>query len=203
MYDKETLGNALAKIGYGLYVVTCHDGTRDTGCIVNTVAQVSNDRIAVSINKSNYTHAVVRNTGKLVVNCLTESCPFGIIQNFGFQSGRTVDKCKDFSMTRMENGLAHLDFCINSALALQVEDYLDLGSHGLFLCSVSEVKVLNREPSMTYAYYHAHVKPKPKPTATKGWICKICGYVYEGEILPDDFICPICKHGAADFEPIQ
>ena len=106
-------------------------------------------------------------------------------------------------MTRMENGLAHLDFCINSALALQVEDYLDLGSHGLFLCSVTEVKLLNKEPSMTYAYYHAHVKPRPKPTATKGWICKICGYVYEGETLPNDFICPICKHGAVDFEPMK
>jgi flavin reductase (DIM6/NTAB) family NADH-FMN oxidoreductase RutF len=204
MENQEMLGKALEKIGYGLYVITCHDGSKDTGCIVNAVAQVATDRIAVSINKQNYTHAVVKHTGELVLNCLTESCPFGIIQNFGFQSGRTVDKCKNFSMTKMKNGVSRLDFCVNAALALHVEQYVDLESHGLFICSVTEVAVLNQEPSMTYAYYHTHVKPKPQPPKSKGgWICKICGYIYEGEELPPDFICPICKHGAADFERIN
>ena len=196
---------ALFKLGYGLYVVTSHDGMRDNGLIVNTVMQVTNgpDRIAVAINKSNYSHDVVRKSGKMTVNCLTEEAPFKVFEVFGFQSGRNVDKFADCTPERGENGLVILPKYINAAIELQVEQYTDLGSHGLFVCGITAARVISDAPSMTYAYYHARVKPKPAAKKKSGYICKICGYVYEGEPLPDDFICPICKHGAADFEKLS
>ena len=196
---------ALFKIGYGLYVVTCHDGTKDNGLIVNTVTQVTNtpNRIAVTINKENYSHHVIRQTGKMNVNCLTVDTPFKVFEAYGFCSGRNTDKLTDTDYPRADNGLVILPRYTNAFMALAVEQYVDLGTHGMFICSVTEARVLSDRETMTYAYYHANVKPKPNTAGKRGYVCKICGYVYEGDPLPEDFICPLCKHGAADFEPIQ
>ena len=196
---------ALFNIGYGLYVVTSNDGKKDNGCIVNTVSQLTSqpNRVAVCINKQNYTHHVVKSTGILNVNCLSIEAPFSVFENFGFQSGRNVDKFANWETPRSDNGLVFLPKYINSFMSLKVEDYLDLGTHGMFICSVTEARVLNRVETMTYTYYQKNVKPKPATEGKKGWVCKICGYVYECDELPEDFICPLCKHGAADFEPIK
>lgn len=196
--------SALFKIGYGLYVVTSNDGKRDNGLIVNTVTQVTNspNRIAVAINKENYSHHVIKQTGIMNINCLSEDAPFSVFETFGFASGRNVDKFANFTPLHADNGLAFLPRYINAFLSLRVEQYVDLGTHGLFICSVTEARVISDAPSMTYAYYQEHVKPKPETEGKKGFVCKVCGYVYEGDTLPEDFICPLCKHGAADFEPI-
>lgn len=201
--DKNDL-TALFNIGYGLYVVTSNDGTKDNGLIVNTVTQVTNtpNRIAVVINKENYSHHVIRQTGIMNINCLSKDAPFSVFENFGFQSGRNTDKFKDFAPLRSDNGLAFLPRYINSFLSLKVEDYVDLGTHGMFICSITEARVISDAETMTYTYYQNEVKPKPQTEGKKGFVCKICGYVYEGDELPEDFICPLCKHGAADFEPI-
>ena len=195
---------ALFKIGYGLYVVTTSDGERDNGLIVNTVSQVTNtpNRVAVCISKQNYSHHIAKQTGKMNVNCLSTDAPFSLFERFGFQSGRTVDKFKGMDVLRSDNGLVFLPDCINAFLSLKVEQYVDLDTHGMFVCSVTEARVLSDRDSMTYAYYQQNVKPKPKTEGKKGYVCKICGYVYEGDELPEDFVCPLCKHGAADFEPI-
>ena len=196
---------ALFKIGYGLYVVTCNDGTKDNGLIVNTVAQVTEmpQRIAVTINKQNYSHHIIKQTGMMNVNCLDVSAPFSVFQNFGFQSGRTADKFQGIEELRSDNGLRFLPRNINAFMSLKVEDYVDLGSHGMFICSITEARVMGDKESMTYAYYHANVKPKPETDGKKGYVCRICGWVYEGDPLPEDIVCPLCKHGAADFEPIK
>ena len=196
---------ALFKIGYGLYVVTSNDGKKDNGLIVNTVSQVTNvpNRIAVTINKDNYSHHVIKQTGIMNVNCLSTEAPFSVFETFGFQSGRTVDKFKDCTPYRSDNGLVFLPKYINSFMSLKVEQYVDLGTHGMFICSITESRVISDTETMTYNYYQQNVKPKPKTEGKKGWVCKICGYVYEGENLPDDFICPLCKHPASDFEPIE
>lgn len=195
---------ALFKIGYGLYVITTNDGKKDNGLIVNTVTQVAEKplKIAVSINKANYSFTTIKETGKMNVCCLTESAPFSLFKNFGFQSGKDADKFSGVDAWRTKNGLMCLRDNINSVISLSVDDFSDMGSHGLFICSVSEAHVISDEPSMTYAYYHANVKPKPE-AKKKGFVCKICGYVYEGETLPEDFVCPLCKHGASDFEPVK
>ena len=196
---------ALFKIGYGLYVVTSNDGTKDNGLIVNTVTQVTStpNRVAVCINKDNYSHHVIKQTGKMNVNCLSVEAPFSVFQNFGFQSGRTADKFKDITPLRSDNGLVFLPQYINAFMSLKVENYLDLGTHGMFICSVTEAQVVSKAETMTYSYYQSNVKPKPEAAGKTGWVCKICGYVYEGETLPDDFICPLCKHPASDFEPLK
>ena len=196
---------ALFKIGYGLYVVTSNDGKKDNGLIVNTVTQVTStpNRIAVTINKANYSHHVIKQTGIMNINCLTVEAPFSIFERFGFQSGRNTDKFADFEAMHSDNGLAFLQRYINSFMSLKVEQYVDLDTHGMFICSVSEARVISDKETMTYAYYHANVKPKPETKGKKGYVCKICGYVYEGEELPEDFICPLCKHGASDFEEIK
>ena len=196
---------ALFNIGYGLYVVTSNDGKKDNGCIVNTVSQLTSqpNRVAVCINKQNYTHHVVKSTGIMNVNCLSIEAPFSVFENFGFRSGRNVDKFANCSPMRSDNGLVFLPHYINSFMSLKVEDYIDLGTHGMFICSVTEARVINRVETMTYTYYQKNVKPKPATEGKKGWVCKVCGYVYEGDELPEDFICPLCKHGAADFEPIK
>ena len=196
---------ALFKIGYGLYVVTSNDGIKDNGLIVNTVSQVTNtpNRIAVTINKQNYSHHVIKQTGKMNVNCLSTEAPFAVFEQFGFKSGRSVDKFADCTPLRSDNGLAFLPRYINSFMSLEVESYVDLDTHGMFICSVTEARVINDQPTMTYNYYQDNVKPKPQTDNKKGFVCKICGYVYEGETLPEDFICPLCKHGAADFEEIK
>ncbi len=196
--------NALFNIGYGLYVVTSNDGSKDNGLIVNTVTQVTNtpNRIAVTINKQNYSHHVIKQTGTMNVNCLDVSAPFSVFQNFGFQSGRTVDKFVGIDELRSDNGLRFLPRYINSFMSLKVESYVDLDTHGMFICSITEARVISDKETMTYNYYQSHVKPQPQAEGKKGWVCKVCGWVYEGEELPEDIICPLCKHGAADFEPI-
>ena len=202
--DKNDM-KALFNIGYGLYVVTSNDGKKDNGCIVNAVTQVTNspNRIAVCINKQNYSHHVIKNTGIMNVNCLSVEAPFKVFEDFGFRSGRNVNKFEDIEPLHSDNGLAFLPRYINSFMSLKVEDYVDLDTHGMFICSVTEARVISDKETMTYTYYQNNVKPKPETEGKKGWVCKVCGYVYEGEELPEDFICPLCKHGAADFEPIE
>lgn len=197
--------SALFNIGYGLYVVTSNDGRKDNGLIVNTVTQVTNtpNRIAVTISKQNYSHHVIKQSGIMNINCLTEDAPFSVFENFGFQSGRSADKFSDITPLRSDNGLAFLPMYINSFMSLRVEDYVDLDTHGMFICSVTESRVISDRPTMTYAFYHSSVKPKPNTDGVKGYVCKICGYIYEGDVLPDDFVCPLCKHGAADFEKLD
>ena len=196
---------ALFNIGYGLYVVTCNDGKKDNGLIVNTVTQVTStpNRIAVTINKENYSHHVIKQSGKMNINCLTTEAPFAVFEKFGFTSGRNTDKFADCEALRSDNGLIFLPRNINSFMSLKVEQYLDLDTHGMFICSVSEARVISDKETMTYTYYQNNVKPQPETEGKKGFVCKVCGYVYEGDTLPDDYVCPLCKHGAIDFEPIQ
>ena len=195
---------ALFNIGYGLYVVTCNDGKKDNGLIVNTVSQVTStpNRIAVTINKQNYSHHVIKQSGEMNINCLSTEAPFSVFENFGFTSGRNTDKFAGWETLRSDNGLPFLTRYINSFMSLKVEQYIDLDTHGMFICSVTEARVLSDKETMTYTYYQNNVKPKPETEGKKGFVCKICGYIYEGDTLPDDFICPLCKHGASDFEPI-
>lgn len=197
--------SALFNIGYGLYVVTSNDGKKDNGLIVNTVTQITNtpNLIAVTINKQNYSHHVIKQTGIMNVNCLSTAAPFEVFETFGFQSGRTVDKFAGCTPLRSDNGLIFLPRYINSFMSLKVEQYVDFETHGMFICSVTEARVISSAETMTYTYYQNNVKPKPQTEGKKGFVCKVCGYVYEGDELPEDFICPLCKHGAADFEPIE
>ena len=204
MSEKKMNMKALFQIGYGLYVVTSNDGNKDNGLIVNTVMQVTNtpERIAVTINKQNYSHEIIQKTGIMNVNCLTVESPFKVFEAFGFTSGRNTDKFAGCDPIRSENGLVVLPRYINAYMSLKVEQYVDLGTHGMFICSVTEADVVSDLETMTYTYYHKNVKPKPETKKKKGFVCKICGYIYEGDELPEDFICPLCKHGASDFEPI-
>ena len=201
--DKHDM-KALFKIGYGLYVVTSNDGVRDNGFIVNAVNQLTDNpyRVSVTINKANYSHDVIKKTGIMNLNCLSVDAPFSVFKNFGFQSGRDVDKFRDIRPFRTDNGLAFLPEYINAVMSLKVEQYVDLGTHGMFICTVEEARVISDTETMTYTFYQNYVKPRPETEGKKGFVCKVCGYVYEGDELPDDFICPLCKHGAADFEPI-
>ena len=195
---------ALFNIGYGLYVVTCNDGKKDNGLIVNTVTQLTDTpmRVAVTVNKKNYSHDVIKQTGKMNVNCLTVEAPFKVFEAFGFVSGRNVDKFADCTPSRSQNGLVVLPRYINAFISLEVESYVDVDTHGMFICKVTEAQVVSDKETMTYTYYQKNVKPKPKTEGKKGYVCKICGYVHEGE-LPDDFVCPLCLHPASDFEPIK
>lgn len=195
---------ALFNIGYGLYVVTSNDGKKDNGLIVNTVTQVTNtpNRIAVTINKENYSHHIIKQTGKMNINCLSTDAPFSVFEKFGFVSGRNVDKFEGCTPGRSDNGLVFLPRHINSFMSLKVEQYVDLDTHGMFICSITEARVMSDKETMTYTYYQNNVKPKPQTEGKKGYVCKICGFIYEGENLPEDFVCPLCKHGAADFEEI-
>lgn len=203
MANKQDM-KALFNIGYGLYVVTSNDGKKDNGLIVNAVTQLTDtpNRVAVTINKKNYSHHVIRQTGKMNVNCLSVEAPFSVFETFGFQSGRTVDKFANCNPGRSDNGLIFLPRYINSFMSLEVQDYVDLDTHGMFICSVAEARVMSDKETMTYTYYQKNVKPQPQTEGKSGYVCKVCGYIYEGDQLPDDFICPLCKHGAADFEKI-
>ena len=196
--------SALFKIGYGLYVVTCREGEKDNGLIVNTVSQVTNtpNRVAVTINKENYSHHIIKQTGKMNINCLTEDAPFSIFEKFGFVSGRNTDKFAGDEVLRSDNGLVFLPRYINSFMSLKVEQYVDLGTHGMFICAVTEARVLSDKNTMTYTYYQENVKPQPETEGKTGYVCQICGWVYEGEPLPEDIVCPLCKHGYADFVKI-
>ncbi len=197
--------SALFNIGYGLYVVTSNDGKKDNGLIVNTVTQVTNtpNRIAVTINKENYSHHVIKQTGKMNINCLSVDAPFSVFEKFGFVSGRNTDKFADCEPLKSENGLVVLPRYINSFMSLSVEQYVDLDTHGIFICEITEARVISDRETMTYTYYQDNVKPKPETDGKKGFVCKICGWVYEGDTLPDDIVCPLCKHGKADFEEIK
>lgn len=203
--DKNDL-TALFKIGYGLYVVTSRDGDKDNGLIVNTVTQLTNspNRIGVAVNKANYSHEIIKKTGILNVNCLSTDAPFAVFEQFGFHSGRDTDKfAGSEQLLRSDNGVVFLPRYINSFMSLKVERYIDLDTHGMFVCTVTESRVIEPTETMTYNYYQQYVKPRPQTEGKKGWVCKVCGYVYEGEELPEDFVCPLCKHGVADFEPIK
>lgn len=193
---------ALFKIGYGLYVVTSKYEGRHNGLIVNTVTQVTNtpNRVSVAIDKSNFSHDIIKSEGKMNVNCLSVEAPFSVFKNFGFQSGRDVDKFAESTPELSENGLAILRECSNAFISLEVENYIDLETHGLFICKVTEAKNLSDKETMTYTFYQKNVKPKPEPKKKTGYVCKVCGYVYEEESLPENFVCPWCKHGAEAFE---
>ena len=200
---------ALFTLSYGLYVLTAREGGRDLGCIVNTVTQLTENptRIAVSVNKRNFTNEVIQRTGLFNVSVLTEAAPMDLFRHFGFQSGRDVDKFAGRADPVSENGLRYLDGPVNALISGKVEQAIDCGTHMLYIALVTEARKLSDAPSMTYAYYFANVKPKPQPKPAqekprRGFVCRICGYFYEGDELPPDFICPLCKHGAADFEPV-
>lgn len=197
--------NALFNISYGLYVVTSNDGKKHNGIIVNTVMQLTDSplKVAVCINKANYSHDIIKATGVMNINCLTEDTPFDIFKTFGFVSGRDHDKFANTGYKISSNGMAVLDKNINSFISLEVADYVDLGTHGMFICNVTHAEIVSDKPSVTYTYYQKNIKPKPETQKKKGFVCKICGYVYEGDTLPEDYICPLCKHGASDFEEIQ
>ena len=193
---------ALFHISYGLYVLTAHDGRRDCGCIVNSVMQLTDTplRIAVSVNKKNHTAAAIQQSGVFNISVLTESAAMDLFRRFGFQSGRDADKFAGSDEPFSENGLRYLPEVSNALISGKVEQVIDCGTHLLLIASVTQAENLSKEPSMTYSYYFANVKPKPQPKEKHGWRCRICGYEYEGDELPPDYVCPLCKHGADDFE---
>ena len=194
---------AFFNISYGLYVVTTKDDAgRDNGFICNTVTQVTNtpNRIAVTVNKQNYSCETISKTGLLNVATLSQDAPFAVFENFGFQSGKNVDKFAAFDhVHRASNGLLFLDKYANSYISAKVSNEIDLGTHVMFICDVTESAVLSQTETMSYTYYQNNVKPQPDADK-KGFICNVCGYIYEGDELPEDFICPLCKHGVEDFE---
>ena len=198
--------NAMFSLSYGLFVLTARDGAKDNGCIINTVTQLTDTpkRISIAVNKANYTHDMIKKTGVFNVSVLSNDAPFAMFQHYGFQSGRDVDKFAGVQgMARATNGVYYLPYCTNAFISARVTQTIEFETHTLFIADVTEARQLSDVPSMTYAYYFANVKPKPsKLEEQHGWVCKICGYVYEGEELPADFICPLCKHGAEDFEKI-
>ena len=197
--------NALFKIGYGLYVLTANEQGKDNGCIVNTVMQVTSDpcQIAICVNKNNYTCEMIQHTRKFNVSVLAEGVSFDVFKNFGFQSGRNTDKFVNFlEVKRSPNGIYYITKDTNAYMSAYVQQEIDLGTHIMFIAQLVEAEILSEKPTVTYDYYQKNIKPKPEATTAKGWRCKICGYVYENENLPSDFICPICKHGAVDFEKI-
>ena len=197
--------SALFKIGYGLYVLTANEQGKDNGCIVNTVMQITSDpcQIAVCVNKNNYTCEMIQRTRKFNVSVLAEGVNFETFKNFGYQSGRDVDKFANFYDTkRANNGVLYVTKNTNAYFSAWAQQEIDLGTHIMFIAQLVEAEVLSETPTVTYDFYQKNIKPKPQPTEKKGWRCKICGYVYEAEELPADFICPICKHGASDFEKL-
>lgn len=193
---------AMFKLTYGLFVLTARDGEKDNGCIINTAMQVTAEpnRIIIVVNKQNYTHDMIMNTKEFNVSMIDTEADFNLFKHFGFQSGKDVDKMVGFSYSRAENGIAYPNEMVNGYISGKVISTTDLGSHTMFLAEVADGDVLSDAESVTYSYYHKNIKPAPQPVKKSGWICKICGYVYEGEELPADFICPICKHPASDFE---
>ena len=197
---------AFFKLSYGLFVLTAREGEKDNGCIINTVTQITDSpkRISIAVNKANYTHDMILRTGEFNVSILTESVPFQVFQHYGFQSGRDTNKVTG-TEARSANGLLYLPEHTNAFLSGHVIASEDWGTHTLFIAEVTDARVLSDEPSVTYSYYFAHIKPKPQPQQEKkrGWVCKICGYFYEGDELPADFVCPLCKHGPEDFERVE
>ena len=205
---EQTMNNsAFFKLSYGLYLITARQGEKINGSIINTVTQITDNpkQISIAMNKDSYTHDMIMQTKKAVVTVLATTTPFDTFKRFGFQSGKDVDKFKDITYFSTEDGIPYLSADSCAYLACRVTETVDMGTHTLFLAEVTEAEVLSdsQEP-MTYAYYHANVKPQPKPEESKitGYRCIVCGYIYEGEEIPPDFICPWCKHGVIDFEKI-
>lgn len=196
------------KLTYGLFVLTSRLGEKDSGCIINTAGQVTSEpnRISITVNQSNFTHDLIRESKRFNVSIISEAASFSLFQHFGFQSGRTVDKFADYSdCKRSENGLYYITAGTNGYISACVEQKIDLGSHTMFIAAVKDMEVLSDIPSASYAYYQSHIKPKPQQSAATGktvWRCTVCGYTYDGEDLPADFICPLCKHPASDFEKV-
>ncbi len=205
--DKPIEQNAMFSFSYGLFVLTARDGKKDNGCIINTALQLTDSpkRIGIAVNKANYTHDMIRKTGKFNISMLSQDAPFAVFQHYGFQSGRDVDKFAGIKgMARAVNGIYYIPHSTNAFVSGKVIQTIDLGTHTFFVADVTEARTLSSVPSMTYSFYFANVKPKPAALEKKtGWVCKICGWVYEGETLPPDIVCPLCKHGAADFERIS
>ena len=195
--------SAFFKLSYGLFVVTAHEEGKDNGCITNTVVQQTTtpNRISVTINKNNYTHDMIMRTGVFNVSVLSEEAKFDVFKNWGFQSGKDVDKTLGITFFRLDNGVIYVIDGVNAVICAKVEQTIDLGTHTLFIAEVTDAFPTDKTPSATYAYYHSNIKPAPQPVKKKGWICTVCGYIYEGETLPLDFICPLCKHPASDFKP--
>lgn len=196
---------AFFKLSYGLFVVTAHEGDKDNGCITNTVVQQTTtpNRISVTINKNNLTHDMILRTGVFNVSVLSEDSSFDTFKHWGFQSGKDVDKTVGITFYRLENGVIYIVEGVNAVLSAKVEQAIDLGTHTLFIAEVTDAFSTDETPSATYAYYHKRIKPAPQQPKKRGWVCIICGYIYEGETLPDDFVCPICKHPASDFKPTE
>ncbi len=196
---------AMFKLSYGLFVLSANDG-KDNACIINTAIQVTDSpkRISIAVNKANLTCEMIEKTNKFTVSVLSEKATFDIFKQFGFASGRDKDKFSDFYYYKhAENGTIYIVEYANAFVSCSVIEKIDCGTHMLFIADVTEAQVLSDDASMTYAYYFENVKPKPQSQKKKGYVCKICGYIYEGDELPEDFICPLCKHGASDFEPIE
>ena len=196
---------ALFNISYGLYVLTAKEDDKDNGCIINTLIQQTSSplKVSVTVNKANKTHDMIKNTGVFNGSMISENAPFSLFEHFGFQSGKDVDKFENFyNSERAENGVYYIPGYTNAYISCKVEQEVDLGTHTMFIALVTDAQTLSDFKSMTYSYYHANVKPKPQSDNKKGYRCKICGYVNEGEPLPEDFVCPLCKHGAEDFEKI-
>lgn len=198
---------AMFKLSYGLFVLTAHENGKDNGCIINTATQITDNpkRISIAVNKNNLTCEMIERTKKFTVSVLSTDATFDLIKRFGFASGRDTDKFVGHNdHYRTENGTYFICEGTNAYISCTVTEIIDCGSHMLFISDVTEAETLSDVPSATYQYYFDHIKPKPEaPKKKKGYVCKICGYVYEGEELPPDFICPLCKHGADDFEPIE
>ncbi len=194
--------NALFKLSYGLFVLTARQGDKDNGCIINTAMQITDipKQIVICVNKENLTHDMVLATGQFNISVLSEEAVFWVFQHYGFQSGRDVDKFAMIPEARTENGIRYMEGSSNGVISGKVISTVDCGTHTMFIAEVVDAKVLSDAPSMTYQYYFDHVKPKPQPAKKTSWVCKICGYVYEGEELPADYVCPWCKHGPEDFE---
>lgn len=199
---------AMYNLTYGLFVLTSRLDGKDSGCIINTAGQITStpNRISITVNKDNYTHDLVMKSKKFNLSILSEKADFEIFKHFGFQSGRTVDKFAGYAHCMLsENGLYYITEGTNAYISATVEQTLDLGSHTMFIASVDDMEVLSSDPSATYAYYQSNIKPKPEQKGTSSktaWRCTVCGYVYEGEELPADYICPLCKHPASDFEKV-
>lgn len=200
---------AMYHLTYGLFVLTARLGERDNGCIINTAGQVTStpNRISITVNKDNLTHDMVKESGRFNISILSERANFDIFKHFGFQTGRETDKFDGYAACkRSENGLYYITEGTNTYISGTVEQAIDLGSHTMFIASVDDMEVLASEPSASYAYYQSSIKPKPEKKEAGGktvWRCTVCGYVYEGDVLPDDFVCPLCKHPASDFEKVN
>jgi len=198
--------NTMFKLSYGLFVLSVKDGDKDNGCIINTVTQITEKplRISVAVNKTNLTHDMIINTRVFNVSVLAESAPFSVFERFGFVSGRDTDKFAGSEDNRTHNGIRYLTGYANAVISARVEEVHDFGTHTLFVATVTQAFSMSDEKSLTYQYYFDNIKPKPQlpKGERKGYVCKICGYVYEGDSMPDDFICPLCKHGAGDFEKL-